>query len=88
MPYRISVDTGGTFTDCLAKDPDDNLHRAKVLSTSALRGVVTEQISPQELRIQEKWGVPSNFVQGFQFRPLDTRHPEVLVAEYVLFAIE
>lgn len=36
--WRIWVDTGGTFTDCLALDPDGRVSRAKVLSSSALRG--------------------------------------------------
>ncbi|MCH7680095.1 hydantoinase/oxoprolinase family protein, partial [candidate division KSB1 bacterium] len=81
-PWQISIDTGGTFTDCLAKDPQGNLHRAKVLSTSALRGMIAENIEPQQLRIAEKWGVPSDFVQGFRFSLLDKTHPEVLVVEY------
>ena len=81
-PWQISIDTGGTFTDCLAKDPQGNLHRAKVLSTSALRGMIAENIERQQLRIAEKWGVPSDFVQGFRFSLLDKTHPEVLVVEY------
>ncbi|MFM7321423.1 MAG: hydantoinase/oxoprolinase N-terminal domain-containing protein, partial [Armatimonadota bacterium] len=36
-PWRIHVDTGGTFTDCLAVAPDGTLHRAKVLSSGVLR---------------------------------------------------
>jgi 5-oxoprolinase (ATP-hydrolysing) len=34
----VWVDTGGTFTDCLARDPAGGLHRAKVLSSGAVRG--------------------------------------------------
>ncbi|WP_080240996.1 hydantoinase B/oxoprolinase family protein [Spirosoma rigui] len=36
--WHIWIDTGGTFTDGLARDPAGNLHRAKVLSSSRLRG--------------------------------------------------
>ncbi len=32
--WQVWVDTGGTFTDCLARDPNGRLHRAKVLSSS------------------------------------------------------
>ncbi|MEM6457072.1 MAG: hydantoinase/oxoprolinase family protein, partial [Acidobacteriota bacterium] len=39
--WQLWVDTGGTFTDALACDPDGRLHRAKVLSTSRLRARVT-----------------------------------------------
>src|SRR5437660_698176 len=34
--WRVFIDTGGTFTDCLAVDPEGRLHRAKVLSRTAL----------------------------------------------------
>ncbi len=37
--WRLFVDTGGTFTDCLALDPDGNLHRAKVLSSGIVRNI-------------------------------------------------
>jgi 5-oxoprolinase (ATP-hydrolysing) len=40
--WRIRVDTGGTFTDCVAIDPEGRPHRAKVLSSSALRFRVRE----------------------------------------------
>ena len=38
--WDIGVDTGGTFTDCVARHVDGRVARSKVLSTSALRGVV------------------------------------------------
>ncbi|SOD78893.1 hydantoinase B/oxoprolinase family protein [Spirosoma fluviale] len=36
--YQIWIDTGGTFTDGIALDDNGTLHRAKVLSSSRLRG--------------------------------------------------
>ena len=36
-PWLLGVDTGGTFTDCVAVDPEGRPRRAKVLSTAALR---------------------------------------------------
>ncbi|MFD2569053.1 hydantoinase B/oxoprolinase family protein [Spirosoma soli] len=36
--WQIWIDTGGTFTDGLARDPNGILHRTKVLSSSRLRG--------------------------------------------------
>ncbi len=38
--WEIGVDTGGTFTDCIARTSDGRVARAKVLSTSALRATV------------------------------------------------
>ena len=40
--YQIWIDTGGTFTDGLALDPDGNLHRTKVLSSSRLRAQLVD----------------------------------------------
>ncbi|HYG62402.1 MAG TPA: hydantoinase/oxoprolinase family protein [Thermoanaerobaculia bacterium] len=68
--WRIWVDTGGTFTDCLAVDPSGGLHRAKVLSTSALRGRVEERAGPTSLRLAAPWRVPADFFAGFTFRLL------------------
>jgi 5-oxoprolinase (ATP-hydrolysing) len=39
--WRFWIDTGGTFTDCLALDPEGDFHRAKVLSSSQIRVRVT-----------------------------------------------
>lgn len=65
--WQIWVDTGGTFTDCLALSPQGKLHRAKVLSSSALRGTVVETISPNTLRVRETWNAPNDFIRGFTF---------------------
>ena len=47
--WRVSVDTGGTFTDCVARDPAGGRHHVKVLSSSALRGAVSERLDPARL---------------------------------------
>jgi len=33
MTWAIGVDIGGTFTDCVAIDPEGGLHYAKAIST-------------------------------------------------------
>ena len=42
--YDIYVDTGGTFTDCIGRDPQGNWIRRKVLSNGSLRGVIEKWI--------------------------------------------
>ncbi|HEV2854782.1 MAG TPA: hydantoinase/oxoprolinase family protein [Thermoanaerobaculia bacterium] len=71
-PWRIWIDTGGTFTDCLAVDPEGSLHRAKVLSTSAVRGRVAETAGPDGFRLASGWRVPRDFFRGFTFILLET----------------
>ena len=81
-PWQVWIDTGGTFTDCVARDPTAVLHRAKVLSNSALRGVVVDKIDRKRLQIDAKWPAPSGFIVGFRFRVLDRDFEDLLVEEY------
>jgi 5-oxoprolinase (ATP-hydrolysing) len=67
-PWELRIDTGGTFTDCLARDPAGRLHRAKVLSTSALRATVRRVARDGDawrLDLDEGWGAPPDFPIGF-----------------------
>ena len=73
--WQVWIDTGGTFTDGLAVDPDGGLHRSKILSTGALRGAIVERLGPATFRIREQWGAPADLIHGFRFRLLDRRHP-------------
>ncbi|HEX2204981.1 MAG TPA: hydantoinase B/oxoprolinase family protein [Longimicrobium sp.] len=80
--WHLWIDTGGTFTDCLARDPQGRLHRAKVLSSSALRGVVERALAPDALRIREDWGAAAGLVDGFALRLLGVDHPPARVTAY------
>ncbi|HKI02683.1 MAG TPA: hydantoinase/oxoprolinase family protein [Thermoanaerobaculia bacterium] len=71
-PWQIWIDTGGTFTDCLAVDPEGNIHRAKVLSTSAVRGRIAERAGPAAFRVALGWRPPPGFFRGFTFTLLDS----------------
>lgn len=71
-PWRIWIDTGGTFTDCLAVGPEGSLHRAKVLSTSAVRGRIAEPAGEATVRLSTGWRVPVDFFRGFTFILLET----------------
>ena len=83
-PWQIWIDTGGTFTDCLARDPAGGLHRAKVLSSSALRATVEKALAPDALRIAEDWGAPQGLVDGSRVRLLGIRHAPARVTTYDL----
>ncbi len=51
-PWRIWIDTGGTFTDCVARAPDGALRRAKVLSTGSIRARVAAVEGVRRLRVE------------------------------------
>jgi len=80
--WQIRIDTGGTFTDCLAVDPQGNIHTAKVLSSGALRGIIREKIDDFHFRIHEKWSAPDDFIRGFAFGLLGQSISEFRVAGY------
>lgn len=65
--WRIRVDTGGTFTDCLAVDAGGRVHRAKVLSSSALRGrAAGVEATGRSLALEPGLPpVPEGFFAGF-----------------------
>ncbi len=80
--WQVHVDTGGTFTDCVAHDDVGGVHRAKVLSSGALRGRVARVLDDRRLEIEQKWGVADDFVREFRFRCLDIDHEPVGVAGF------
>ena len=68
--WHVWVDTGGTFTDCLATDPHGHTLRFKVLSSSCLRGTLTAIDSPNEIAIELSQPLFAGFALGQQFRLL------------------
>ncbi len=73
--HQLFVDTGGTFTDCLAIDPEGRAHRLKVLSSSRLRATV-RAVSGTELLIEPAWPAVDELVTGFGCRRLDASGAE------------
>lgn len=71
--WNIWVDTGGTFTDCLAIDPHQHMHRLKVLSSGVLRGRVLTQLSPTQLRLELIWPVATDIYTGYKLDILDQK---------------
>ncbi|MDT8401286.1 MAG: hydantoinase B/oxoprolinase family protein [Bacteroidales bacterium] len=80
--YKIYVDTGGTFTDCIGIEPGGRQKRLKVLSNSSLRGTITKVISDLEFEINESWKLPRDLIKGFSFRILPDPWSGILVEEY------
>ncbi|HDL19118.1 MAG TPA: hydantoinase/oxoprolinase family protein, partial [Bacteroidetes bacterium] len=79
---QILIDTGGTFTDCLAVDSAGRVKRAKVLSNGSLRGIIVEILVPRRILIKGKWSAPSGFINGYKFRLLNREHDEIVVTDY------
>lgn len=66
--WHIWIDTGGTFTDCLALTPSQDLLRTKVLSSSFLRGRIEKKVASSQIQISSTWTFPPELIIGFSFR--------------------
>ena len=80
--YSLNIDTGGTFTDCIASTPDGRILRRKVLSSSSLRANIIRVISSREIEISSNWGVTSDLFTGYSFRLLEIDLPPVVVKQF------
>jgi 5-oxoprolinase (ATP-hydrolysing) len=70
--WQLWIDTGGTFTDCIATDPQGNTRRLKVLSSSVLRGRVLHQLNQTTLYVDVAWPVDIDIFKGFLLRVVGT----------------
>lgn len=71
--WRISADTGGTFTDCFAIRPDGSEARCKVLSAGCLRSRLVEVMGRRRIRIADDWGAADGLLAGFRAECFEAR---------------
>jgi 5-oxoprolinase (ATP-hydrolysing) len=77
--WRVWIDTGGTFTDCLALDPGGHLHRAKVLSSGVLRATIVARHDGTTLELDQAWGRLDGFLDGARAHIVGSSAPPVPV---------
>ena len=77
--YQIYIDTGGTFTDCLAYAPDGTLERIKLLSNSTLRGKIIKKLSPNCFQVLLSDAFQDDIFEGYEFRILQQKHEKIWV---------
>jgi 5-oxoprolinase (ATP-hydrolysing) len=68
--WKIAIDTGGTFTDCIAVSPDGERVRVKVLSSGCLRGTLTKGLNDKRFTFEHNWPVEKDLFQGYRLRLL------------------
>jgi 5-oxoprolinase (ATP-hydrolysing) len=69
--FKIAIDTGGTFTDCIALDSDSKIHTCKVLSNSTLRGTINFVLDSKTIRVTHSWQVKKDIFTHYHFRLLN-----------------
>jgi 5-oxoprolinase (ATP-hydrolysing) len=68
--WKIWIDTGGTFTDCVAVDPRGTIHRCKVLSNGSLRDRVEGVDDDGGIRLRDAASLPPGLLTGFRLAVL------------------
>jgi 5-oxoprolinase (ATP-hydrolysing) len=63
--WQIWIDTGGTFTDCIAVSPMGETIRSKILSSSRLRGKLLEKTDLKTFRFSQNWRTQTDIFQGY-----------------------
>lgn len=66
--WQVWIDTGGTFTDCLGIDPAGNKSRIKVLSSSCLRGRITEKTGLNTYHFEASWPYDGDLFKNYTFK--------------------
>ncbi|HAP59323.1 MAG TPA: 5-oxoprolinase, partial [Cytophagales bacterium] len=70
LPWQFAIDTGGTFTDCLATSPYGERRRIKVLSSGVLRGTLVHHLGGAQYQILVRWPVHVDVFAGYTcYRP-------------------
>lgn len=67
--WQLWIDTGGTFTDCVAIAPDGSVQCIKVLSSGAVRARVVSD-GGDGLRLETPFDLPGGFFDGYGLAPL------------------
>lgn len=75
MAWQIWIDTGGTFTDCIAISPENKEMYIKVLSNGSLRGKILAQVTENTFKIQTHWQTTKEIFQHYEFHLLQKKLP-------------
>jgi 5-oxoprolinase (ATP-hydrolysing) len=66
--WQFWLDVGGTFTDCVARDPNGRLHRFKTLSSGVTKGVVAAVSSREVIAELGSRVDPPDIWRGFRIK--------------------
>ncbi|MEQ8245321.1 hydantoinase B/oxoprolinase family protein [Fulvivirga sp.] len=76
--WQIWIDTGGTFTDCIAFTPNNEKKRLKILSNGVLKGRVIKQVSETEVEVEFNWPIDVDIFNGYHFKVLNQNSSQLV----------
>src|SRR5262245_36560091 len=65
VEWQFWIDVGGTFTDCIARQPDGTLATYKLLSTGVIKGLIGPGSTPEKIRDPGQVNAPPRFFDGY-----------------------
>jgi 5-oxoprolinase (ATP-hydrolysing) len=68
--WQFSIDVGGTFTDCIGKNPSGEILNCKFLSSGFIKGKI-EKLAKNIIFDPGRIGEPNNFYQNYKINFLD-----------------
>lgn len=71
--WEFWIDVGGTFTDCIARSPDDKIIPFKLLSSGVTKGQVGEVLGPVRFADAARCVDPAKFWVGYDLRMFDAQ---------------
>ena len=69
--WEFWIDVGGTFTDCIARDPSGQIIQLKLLSSGVTKGGVLDVTGPSSFIDSGRCSDPPRFWNGYGIRFLD-----------------
>jgi 5-oxoprolinase (ATP-hydrolysing) len=81
--FKLYIDTGGTFTDCIGVSPEGNILRRKVLSSSTLRTNISRIISPGELELESDWEMDMDLLKGYSLTIAGSRYGPLMIKRFI-----
>lgn len=70
--WKIWIDTGGTFTDCIGIDSHGVKSRLKILSSGSIRGRIIRKINPFVYEFEASWNFNSKLLEHYTFTVADS----------------
>ena len=71
--WEFWIDVGGTFTDCVARNPDGVLLRHKLLSSGVTKGRIQQDSTDTLIRDAARTSDPNGVWNGYRCQLLDDR---------------
>ncbi|MDF1746331.1 MAG: hydantoinase/oxoprolinase family protein, partial [Gimesia sp.] len=83
--WEFWIDVGGTFTDCIARSPENEFVPFKTLSSGITKGRVQQICTPSTIVDPSRQGDPADFWQDYQIEFLNEEGQSIHSAQVTTF---